>query len=426
MRDPESLLRERFRSAIRAAFGEQHEHVDPAIRRSSHADYQADCAMQLARPLGKKPRELAQALLDAVDLRDVADKLEIAGPGFVNVTLTRGYLEQTTAEALADERAGIPKTTAPETVVIDYSSPNAAKEMHVGHIRSTIIGDALARTLELVGHRVIRQNHLGDWGTPFGMLIEHLIDLASAVEIDDLNAFYKQAREKFDGDPTFADRARKRVVMLQAGDADTLAHWQRLVGSSARHFQANYERLGVTLTPDDLKNESFYNPLLTDVVRELRDKGLAVESDGAVCVFVPGFSNREGAPLPLIVQKQGGGFGYAATDLAGVRYRTGDLGATRLLYVVGAPQQQHLAMVFEAAKLAGWLDGARAEHVAFGSILGADKKMFKTRAGENVRLTELLDEAEERALAAVSEKNPDLDPATRAEVARQVGVGAIK
>jgi arginyl-tRNA synthetase len=273
---------------------------------------------------------------------------------------------------------------------------------------------------------VIRQNHLGDWGTPFGMLIEHRIDVGDDAPVTDLNAFYKQAREKFDADPAFAERSRKRVVALQAGDAETLAHWKRFVDSSARHLQSSYERLGVTLGPSDIKSESFYNPMLADVVRVLREKGLAVETEGAIGVFVPGFTNREGAPLPLVIQKRDGGYNYAATDLAGVRYRTEELGATRLLYVVGAPQQQHLAMVFEVAKLAGWLDGARAEHVAFGSILGPDKKMLKTRAGENVRLTELIDEAEERALAAVRDKNPDLDPETMTEVARQVGVGAIK
>jgi arginyl-tRNA synthetase len=429
MRDPESLLAERFRSAIAATFGSEQAAVDPAIRRSSHADYQADVAMSLARSLKKKPREIAQALIDCVKLDDVAEKLEIAGPGFVNVTLSRDYLERALDAACRDERVGVARSERPETVVIDYSSPNVAKEMHVGHIRSTIIGDALARTLEFLGHRVVRQNHLGDWGTPFGMLIEHLLDLgqsAAGADVGDLNAFYKQARQKFDADPAFAERSRQRVVRLQSGDAETLSLWQRLVEDSTRHFQQLYARLGITLNPGDVRGESFYNPLLADVVAELRQQQLAVESDGATCVFVPGFTNREGAPLPLIVQKQDGGFGYAATDLAGVRFRTRELGGTRLLYVVGAPQQQHLAMVFEVGKLAGWLDGARAEHVAFGSILGQDKKMFKTRSGETVRLADLLDEAEERALTAVNAKNPDLDPDTRREVARQVAVGAIK
>jgi arginyl-tRNA synthetase len=429
MRDPESLLAERFRSALAEAFGSEHAAVDPAIRRSTHADYQADVAMSLARTLKRKPRDLAQALIDCVKLDDVAEKLEIAGPGFVNVTLSREYLERALEAACLDERVGVPLADRPETVVIDYSSPNVAKEMHVGHIRSTIIGDALARTLEFLGHRVIRQNHLGDWGTPFGMLIEHLLDLgpgAADSGVTDLNAFYKQARQKFDADPAFAERSRKRVVRLQSGDAETLSLWQRLVEESTRHFHELYARLGITLTPGDVRGESFYNALLAGVVTELEQKRLAVENEGATCVFVPGFTNREGAPLPLIVQKQDGGFGYAATDLAGVRFRTRDLGGTRLLYVVGAPQQQHLTMVFEVGKLAGWLEGARAEHVAFGSILGQDKKMFKTRSGETVRLADLLDEAEERALTAVNAKNPDLDPDTRREVAHQVAVGAIK
>lgn len=429
MRDPESLLRQRFSAAIASACGAEHAGVDPALRRSAHADYQADVAMSLARALKQKPREIAQKLVDRVELEGIAEKVEIAGPGFVNVTLSRAFLERSLAEVAADDRVGVPLAEQPQTVVIDYSSPNVAKEMHVGHIRSTIIGDALARTLELLGHRVVRQNHLGDWGTPFGMLIEHLLDLgADATEagVSDLNAFYRQARAKFDADPAFAERSRQRVVALQSGDAETLAHWRRLVELSTSYFQKLYARLGITLTPEDVRSESFYNPLLASVVDELRDEGLAVESEGAVCVFPPGFTNREGEPLPLIVRKQDGGYGYAATDLAGVRFRTRELGATRILYVVGAPQQQHLEMVFQVAKMAGWLDGARAEHVAFGSILGPDGKMLKTRAGESVRLSDLLDEAEERALAAVQEKNPDLAPETRAEVARQVGVGAIK
>jgi arginyl-tRNA synthetase len=429
MLDPFSLLEERLRAAIVARFGAEHAGADPAIRRSAHADFQADVAMALAKRLGRKPREIAQELVDTVELGGVADKVEIAGPGFVNVTLAREFLERLLAEARQDERLGIAPAEPPETVAIDYSSPNVAKEMHVGNIRSTIIGDAIARTLAFLGHRVIRQNHLGDWGTPFGMLIEHLLDLgadASAAGVSDLNEFYKQARQKFDGDPGFAERSRQRVVALQGGDARTLELWKTLVEASERHFQALYDRIGVTLRPEDIRGESFYNPMLADVVRELQDQGHAVENEGAICVFPPGFTNREGEPLPLIVQKQDGGFGYAATDLAGVRYRTRELGASRLLYVVGAPQQQHLAMVFAVAGLAGWLAGARAEHVAFGSILGSDRKMFKTRSGESVRLSALLDEAEERAEAAVLKKNPDLDPETRAAVARQVGVAAIK
>jgi arginyl-tRNA synthetase len=285
--------------------------------------------------------------------------------------------------------------------------------------------------LEALGHTVIRQNHVGDWGTPFGMLIEHLLDrgeeAALATSITDLDAFYREARAKFDGDPAFAERSRSRVVQLQAGDAPTLVLWKRFTDASKRYFGAVYDKLGISLKEEDVVGESFYNPVLPSIIRDLEDKGLAVSNDGAVCVFAEGFTNKEGAPLPLIVRKGDGGYGYATTDLAALRHRTETLGATRLLYVVGAPQQQHFAMVFAVAKAAGWLkEPARAEHVQFGSILGPDKKMFKTRAGGTIKLAELVDEAQQRAAAAVAEKNPALDEAARAVVARQIGIGAIK
>jgi arginyl-tRNA synthetase len=326
----------------------------------------------------------------------------------------------------------VPNVAAPQTIVVDYSGPNMAKEMHVGHIRSTVIGDALARTLAFLGHRVVRQNHVGDWGTPFGMLIEHLIDVGadratSELSVGSLNEFYQAARQKFEGDPAFAERARQRVVLLQGGDAQTLAHWREFVGASRRYFTTLYRRLGVLLTDDDVRGESFYNPLLAGVAAELEREGVARVDAGALCVFLDEFKGRDGAPLPLIVRKNDGGFGYAATDLAAIRYRTSDLGATRVLYVTGATQQQHFAMVFATAKKSGFLPAsARAEHVMFGSILGPDKKMFKTRSGESVRLADLLTEAVARAEKAVREKNPGLEPDEIARVAEAIGIGALK
>jgi arginyl-tRNA synthetase len=429
--DPRTTLVPRFEAALRAAFGDELAKTDPVLRRSDRADYQADVAMALAKKVGKPPRDVAKAITDHLDLKDIADKVEVAGPGFINVTLSADFLGRAATEVARDPRAGVVPSAAPETVVVDYSAPNVAKEMHVGHVRSTVIGDSLARVLETLGHRVLRQNHVGDWGTPFGMLIEHLLDLgeeaALATSITDLDAFYKQAREKFDGDTTFAERSRQRVVLLQGGDEQTLTLWRRFTDASKRYFLGVYEKLGVKLKEEHVRGESFYNPQLAGIVTELETKGLTEVSDGAVCVFPEGFTNKEGARLPLIVRKQDGGYGYAATDLAAIRSRTQDLHATRLLYVVGSPQQQHFAMVFAVAKAAGWLkEPARAEHVAFGSILGPDKKMFKTRAGGTVKLVELLDEAVQRAATAVAEKNPELDEATRADVARKIGVGALK
>jgi len=430
MIDPISALTPRFAKALEAAFGPDLAGTSAAIRRSDRADFQADVAMGLAKKLGKPPREVAQQIVAHLDVGDLCEKVEVAGPGFVNLTLRLDAIAAGVADAARDPRLGVAHAAVTETVVVDYSAPNVAKEMHVGHLRSTIIGDALARVLEFLGHRVIRQNHLGDWGTPFGMLIEHLIDLGDGGEgrsIGDLSAFYKKAREKFDGDPAFAERSRHRVVLLQGGDAKTLGLWSRLVAESKVYFQAVYDRLGVTLTDADVYGESAYNPMLPSVVSDLEKAELVRVSEGAICAFPPGFSGKGGEPVPLIVRKQDGGYGYAATDLAAVRHRTTTLGATRLLYVVGAPQQQHLAMVFAVARLAGWLvPPTRAEHVSFGSILGTDKKMYKTRSGETVRLADLLDEAVERASAAVAAKNPDLDEATRSEVARMVGIAAVK
>jgi arginyl-tRNA synthetase len=428
--DPLVPLRQRIQAALRAAFGDEAADVDPALHRSAHADYQADAAMALARKLKKNPREVATALVEQLPADDLIAQATVSGPGFINLTLRPEHIADAVTRMAADDRLGVPTVAQPDTVVIDYSSPNVAKEMHVGHLRSTIIGDAIARLLSFQGHRVIRQNHIGDWGTPFGMLIEHLLDERSAgteAGVRELVEFYKAARAKFDNDADFAERARKRVVLLQGGDSETLALWRRLIDVSVEHFTELYARLGVTLRPQDVAGESQYNDALPAVVSELEQRGLAKESQGAICVFPPGFAGREGEPVPLIVRKQDGGYGYATTDLAALKHRVGKLGASRIVIVVGAPQAQHMAMVFAVARLAGWADDrVRLEHVAFGSVLGQDKKMFKTRSGESVSLSALLTEAVERARKVVDEKSPDLDQAARETIAAAVGVGAVK
>jgi arginyl-tRNA synthetase len=429
--DPRAALGARLQAAVAEAFGTEHPCVDPMVRRSERADFQADLAMGMAKTLKRSPRQVAEAVVAAADLADVCERVEIAGPGFINLMLKTSFVEGGLAALAADDRLGVPVAAVKDRVVIDYSAPNVAKEMHVGHLRTTIIGDALARLLEFAGHEVIAQNHIGDWGTPFGMLIEHLLDVGESgdqASLGELGDFYRAARAKFDSDPKFADRARERVVLLQAGDARTLTLWRQLVELSNRHFSSVYERLGIRLGPQDVRGESAYNDALPEIAAELERKGLASINDGALCAFPPGFRNREGEPLPLIVRKKDGGYGYAATDLAALRYRTQTLRGTRLLYVVGAPQAQHLAMVLAVGAQAGWLmPPARAEHVAFGSVLGADKKMFKTRAGDTVLLTDLLDEAVERAEAELAKRGgADGKAAESRALAAKIGIGAIK
>jgi len=376
------------------------------------------------------PREMATLILSHLDLAGVAD-VEVAGPGFLNLTLTTGFLDEQLRTLLFDERLGA-ATISGRTAVIDYSAPNVAKEMHVGHLRSTVIGDALARMYRFRGYRVIARNHVGDWGTPFGMLIEHLLDLGedeaiASLSIGDLDSFYRGARAKFDADDAFKERSRARVVALQSGDAETRRLWRILVDESVAYFAEVYAALNVTLTPADVVGESYYNDMLEDVVRDLDAAGLLVESGGALCVFPEGFTNRDGEPLPLIVQKRDEGFGYAATDLAAVRDRVSRLHADEILYVVGAPQGQHFEMVFAVARAAGWLpDSVRCEHVAFGNVLGPDRKMFKTRSGETVKLIGLLDEATERADAALALRSSDLSEADRHHLARQIARAAVK
>ena len=408
------------------------ESADPVVRPSERADAQVNGSLALAKSLGRSPRDVAAMVLAEIDLSAMCSATEVAGPGFINLTFADGFLAAELAAATSDARLGVRAAQAPLTVVVDYSAPNVAKEMHVGHLRSTVIGDAIVRMSSFVGHRVVRENHIGDWGTPFGMLIEHLVDLgedaaARELSVGDLDAFYRQARVKFDADDAFKDRARRRVVMLQGGDDETLRLWRLLVAESTRYFDRVYSVLGVLLTGDDLRGESAYNDLLPEVVRRLDGAGLLQTDDGAEVVFVDGYVNRDNEPLPLIIRKGDGGYNYAASDLACVIDRIERLGADVMLYVVGAPQAQHLGMVRDVAAKAGWLSApARMEHVAFGSVLGEDRKMLKSRAGSAVKLDALLAEAIERALAAVREKNPELSAELAAVVARQVGIGAVK
>ena len=407
---------------------------DPVVRASDRADAQANGALALAKQLGRNPREVAADVVAtaAAGLAGIAE-LEVAGPGFINVSFTATYLAEQLAAITNDPRLGVTPATTSETVVIDYSAPNIAKEMHVGHLRTTVIGDALVRLMTFVGHQVVKENHVGDWGTPFGMLIEHLVDEsgvdgAADLDLRDLDAFYKAARAKFDANDDFKDRARERVVKLQGrADAETTMLWNVLVEQSTRHFNDLYGKLGILLTDADLVGESMYQGGMPAVIDRLDASGLLEESDGAKVVFVPGYINREGDPLPLIVQARTGGFNYATSDLACVIDRVERVGATLLLYVVGTPQAQHLAMVFQVAEMAGWLvPPARAVHVNFGNVLGADRKILKSRSGDPMRFVDLVDEAVERGRAGMAARSPELAPDEQAQLGRIIGIGALK
>jgi len=404
--------------------------ADPTVRPSDRADAQINGALPLAKRVGANPRELADRIIASGVLDEVAAGAEVAGPGFINVTFSPDFLSTQLDVARRDDGLGLAAAEPAKTVVVDYSAPNVAKEMHVGHLRTTVIGDALVRILEAVGHEVIRENHIGDWGTPFGMLIEHLRDIdedGTATDVGDLDEFYKQARVAFDASEEFQERSRQRVVKLQAHEAETLERWQELVDISTRHFNRVYDRLGVLLTDADLMGESRYQPLMPDVIERLDEVGLLEQSDGADVVFPPGFENRDGDPLPLIVQKGTGGFNYATSDLACIIDRTERLGADLLLYVVDAGQAQHFQMVYAVAELAGWLaPPTEAVHVQFGVVLGEDRRRLRSRSGEPVKFIDLLDEAVERAAAAIAERNPDLDDEARSKVANAVGIGAVK
>ncbi|PRY00577.1 arginine--tRNA ligase [Allonocardiopsis opalescens] len=432
MPDPQSVLAERVHSALVTAFGPDLTGTDPVVRPSQFADYQSNVALPLAKRLRRAPREVAAAIVGGLDVRAECESVEISGPGFINFTLRDSWVAEQTRSLLGDPRLGVPAAAHPQNIPIDYSAPNVAKEMHVGHLRTTVVGDALARTLDFLGHRVIRQNHIGDWGTPFGMLIEHLLeageDSAEAEKLrTDPNAFYKAARAKFDADPDFAGRARRRVVALQGGDPETLRHWHELIELSKSYFNRVYRTLGVTLTDDDLAGESTYNRWLAEICAELEDAGIARISEGALCVFLDEFTGREGKPVPLIVRKSDGGYTYGTTDLATVRYRVQELKADRIVYVIGAPQGLHLQMVFATARKAGWLpDTVEPVHVQIGNVLGTDGKILRSRSGESMRLMTLVDEAVRRAGEVVATTRPELDDATRAHIAEQVGIGAVK
>jgi arginyl-tRNA synthetase len=422
----------RVANSLRAALNIEVTPEEAVIRPSTRAgaDYQCNVAMSMAKRAGLPPREIAAAIVAHLDAADLVVPPEVSGPGFINLVLRDEWLTGQLAGLGSDGRIGVPPAVRPRRFAIDYGSPNVAKEMHIGHLRSTIIGDALLRLLRFAGHDVTPHNHLGDWGTPFGMLIEHLVDTGRIAGLDhditDLNGFYQEARKKFDADPAFADRSRLRVVALQGGDEPTLALWRQLVEESTRHFNQVYSLLGVLLTDDDIHGESSYNPMLADTIDDLARKGLTRISDGAMCVFPAGFTNRDGEPLPLIVRKSDGGYGYAITDIATVRYWVGERHATDLLYVVGTPQAQHFQMIFQASLEAGYLRSLdQAVHVNFGTILGEDGKTIRTRAGGALKLVELLSEAVDEAATVVAERS-SLDARTQAEIARAVGIGAVK
>src|SRR6476659_8089327 len=443
MPSPSEVLAPRVTAAIAAAFGADYPELrdaDPVLRPSQFADLQVNAPLALAKKVRMPPREVAAQILAHLDLDGIAEPVEISGPGFLNITLTNDWLAESVAEMAADPRLGVPRQPT-QNIPIDYSSPNVAKEMHVGHLRTTVVGDALARTLERLGHNVIRQKHIGDWGTPFGMLIEHLLDVGEGSDeagllVTDPNAFYQAARAKFDtaekavpagSAGNFNVRARSRVVLLQAGDAETLRLWNELVDLSKVYFNKLYSTLGVTLTDLHLAVESMYNDALPGICEELETRGIAEVSDGALCVFLDGYTGREGKPVPLMIRKSDGGYGYATTDLATIKYRVHDLGAHRVLYVIGAPQSLHLNMVWDTARKAGWLpDDVVPVHVQIGNVLGEDRKILKTRSGAPLRLMALLEEAIEKARAVIDETRPDLDDPLRATIARQIGIGAVK
>jgi arginyl-tRNA synthetase len=406
---------------------------EPQVRQSAKVqfgDYQANGVMSVAKSLGKPPRQVAEAVIANLDLTGIASKVEIAGPGFINIFLEPAFLAKNVDAAVASDRAGV-NIVAPQTIVVDYSAPNVAKEMHVGHIRSTIIGDAAVRTLEFLGHKVIRANHVGDWGTQFGMLIAYLEkqqqENAGEMALADLEEFYRAAKKHYDEDEAFAERARGYVVKLQGGDEYCREMWRKLVDITMTQNQLTYQRLNVTLTRDDVMGESLYNPMLPGIVADLKAKGLAVESEGATVVFLDEFKNKDGDPMGVIVQKKDGGYLYTTTDIACAKYRYENLHADRVLYFIDSRQHQHLMQAWTIVRKAGYVpESVTLEHQMFGMMLGKDGKPFKTRSGGTVKLTDLLDEAMERARALVAEKNPDMPADELEALANAVGIGAVK
>lgn len=427
----QALLSEKVSQAMIAAGAPAD--CEPQVRQSAKVqfgDYQANGMMAVAKKLGMAPRQLAEQVLTHLDLSGIASKVEIAGPGFINIFLEPAFLAEQVQQALASERLGVSQPTR-QTIVVDYSAPNVAKEMHVGHLRSTIIGDAAVRTLEFLGHHVIRANHVGDWGTQFGMLIAWLEkqqqENAGDMALADLEGFYRDAKKHYDEDEAFAERARNYVVKLQSGDAYFREMWRKLVDITMTQNQITYDRLNVTLTRDDVMGESLYNPMLPGIVADLKAKGLAVESEGATVVFLDEFKNKEGDPMGVIIQKKDGGYLYTITDIACAKYRYETLHADRVLYYIDSRQHQHLMQAWTIVRKAGYVpDSVPLEHHMFGMMLGKDGKPFKTRAGGTVKLADLLDEALERARRLVAEKNPDMPADELEKLANAVGIGAVK
>ncbi|WP_371246682.1 arginine--tRNA ligase [Salmonella enterica] len=427
----QALLSEKASQAMIAAGAPAD--CEPQVRQSAKVqfgDYQANGMMAVAKKLGMAPRQLAEQVLTHLDLSGIASKVEIAGPGFINIFLEPAFLAEQVQQALASDRLGVSQPTR-QTIVVDYSAPNVAKEMHVGHLRSTIIGDAAVRTLEFLGHHVIRANHVGDWGTQFGMLIAWLEkqqqENAGDMALADLEGFYRDAKKHYDEDEAFAERARNYVVKLQSGDTYFREMWRKLVDITMTQNQITYDRLNVTLTRDDVMGESLYNPMLPGIVADLKAKGLAVESEGATVVFLDEFKNKEGDPMGVIIQKKDGGYLYTTTDIACAKYRYETLHADRVLYYIDSRQHQHLMQAWTIVRKAGYVpDSVPLEHHMFGMMLGKDGKPFKTRAGGTVKLADLLDEALERARRLVAEKNPDMPADELEKLANAVGIGAVK
>ncbi|EBJ8255859.1 arginine--tRNA ligase [Salmonella enterica subsp. enterica serovar Oranienburg] len=427
----QALLSEKVSQAMIAAGAPAD--CEPQVRQSAKVqfgDYQANGMMAVAKKLGMAPRQLAEQVLTHLDLSGIASKVEIAGPGFINIFLEPAFLAEQVQQALASDRLGVSQPTR-QTIVVDYSAPNVAKEMHVGHLRSTIIGDAAVRTLEFLGHHVIRANHVGDWGTQFGMLIAWLEkqqqENAGDMALADLEGFYRDAKKHYDEDEAFAERARNYVVKLQSGDAYFREMWRKLVDITMTQNQITYDRLNVTLTRDDVMGESLYNPMLPGIVADLKAKGLAVESEGATVVFLDEFKNKEGDPMGVIIQKKDGGYLYTTTDIACAKYRYETLHADRVLYYIDSRQHQHLIQAWTIVRKAGYVpDSVPLEHHMFGMMLGKDGKPFKTRAGGTVKLADLLDEALERARRLVAEKNPNMPADELEKLANAVGIGAVK
>lgn len=427
----QSILSEKIKQAMIAAGADAQ--CEALVRQSGKVqfgDYQANGIMPAAKKLGLNPREFAQSVLDKADLQDIAEKTEIAGPGFINIFLKNTWLAENINRAVQDPKLGV-HNQEKQTVVVDYSSPNVAKEMHVGHLRSTIIGDAVVRTLEFLGNHVIRANHVGDWGTQFGMLIAYLEKMenehASEMELSDLEAFYRAAKKHYDEDPVFAEKARNYVVKLQSGDEYCRTMWQKLVKITMQQNQHNYDRLNVTLTDKDVMGESLYNPMLPGIVEDLKKQGLAVEDDGALVVYLDEFKNKDGDPMGVIVQKKDGGFLYTTTDIAAAKYRYETLKAHRALVFSDTRQSQHMQQAWLITRKAGYVpDSFQLEHKNFGMMLGKDGKPFKTRSGDTVKLAGLLDEAIERAGVLISQKSTTLSEQEKADVIEAVGIGSVK